>query len=114
MRTGRVTEVSSYTHLDSFQGLVIEYELVDDALGGSTSRVQAFVQPRSSYRVISAVGPIARLKFIEVRRTRVDLGGSRWVAVGRGGSRPPETRVTIATSSHELVSLCGTKCNLVF
>ena len=48
------------------------------------------------------------------RWVAVSRGGLRWVAVGRGGSWPPETRVTIATSSHELVSLCGTKCNLVF
>ena len=62
---GKILQAHIYNHLDSFQGLLVNFE-VTKAGDVRSHEVEVFLQPRSAYRVIKPVGLIKRLKHIEV------------------------------------------------
>jgi len=62
---GKILQAHVYNHLDSFQGLLVNFE-VTNAGDKMSHEVEVFLQPRSAYRVIKPVGLIKRLKLIEV------------------------------------------------
>ena len=67
LQPSKIMEVTIYNHADNFMGLLVKYETQwEGESSGGTHTMETFVQLQRKYKVLKVVGPVTRLKNIEV------------------------------------------------